>query len=101
MDSVVLRTRQAAAEPGGASFGADRIDPSPTARGRRRGAAQAEQATRRIGTLATLTDVTAVGIAMLQSALQPEMAAIHQTAIYCASHLNVNARMVLVFAREG
>jgi serine/threonine-protein kinase len=47
----------------------------------------AEQATRRIGTLAILTAVTVVGVAILQSALQPEMAAAHQTPLYRLSGL--------------
>src|SRR3954451_8605282 len=49
----------------------------------------AEEAARRIGTIAILTAVTVVGSAVLQHALQPEMAAVHQTPLYRLSALSL------------
>ena len=47
----------------------------------------ADEAARRLGTLAILTAVTIVGAAILQQALQPEMAAIQKSALYRLSGL--------------
>src|SRR5688572_21687208 len=47
----------------------------------------AEKAARRLGTLAILTAVTVVGITLLQSTLQPEMAAAHETWLFRLSAL--------------
>src|SRR5207302_11159649 len=42
----------------------------------------AEKAARRLGTLAILTAVTVVGMTLLQSALQPELAEAHETPLF-------------------
>jgi hypothetical protein len=47
----------------------------------------AEQAARRIGTLAILTALTVVGMAFLQHSLQPELAAAHKTPLFRLSAL--------------
>src|SRR5579885_555701 len=47
----------------------------------------AEQAAHRVGTLAILTAVTVVGMAILQNVLQPDMAAAQQTPLYRLSAL--------------
>jgi hypothetical protein len=47
----------------------------------------AEEAARRLGTLAILTALTVVGVAVLQDLLQPELAAAHQTPLFRLSAL--------------
>src|SRR5205809_3233309 len=47
----------------------------------------AEEAARRLGTLAILTAITVVGTALLQHGLQPELAAAHGTAMFRLSAL--------------
>src|SRR5262249_4358200 len=47
----------------------------------------AENAARRLGTLAILTAVTVVGMTALQAALQPELAAAHETPVFRLSAL--------------
>src|SRR5215510_6226771 len=47
----------------------------------------AENAARRLGTMAILTAVTVVGMTVLQAALQPELAAAHETPVFRLSAL--------------
>src|SRR5258708_33232803 len=59
---------------------------STTPRGARLENDVAQEGARRIGTLAILTAVTVLGVALLQSFLQPELAA-HRTALFRLSAL--------------
>src|SRR5258706_11664788 len=47
----------------------------------------AEKAARRLGMMAILTAVTVVGTTVLQAALQPELAAAHETPVFRLSAL--------------
>ena len=60
----------------------------------------AEEAARRIGTVAILTAVTTVGMAVLQNVLQPEMAAAQQTPLYRLSALSLVLAAVAVAALQ-
>jgi serine/threonine-protein kinase len=87
MASLSTQTTQSVAAGGLLRCGADRIGAGGSSTRARVAEGIAEEAARRVGTMAILTAFTVVGTAVLQHALQPEMAAAHQTPLYRLSAL--------------
>jgi serine/threonine-protein kinase len=86
---TLSRAVTAAARPAGGLLRCDRDDSVRTGTQTRARIEKnvAEESARRIGTLAILTAVTVVGVGFVQHALQPEIAAAQQTALFRLSAL--------------